>query len=225
MSVLYFPYLPALNRDQQQLRQDFTADTHLIASTLADLNGSNPVDRGEPPPIGKPPCTATRPTLADLTLRLGVSHAEAEDMLRGWDEANEQWEHVIRPLYERLPHCLCHNDVSPGNTIHSESVTTYTDFGLASIGPVGSDLHTVLRWLGRTAENRDSTQGVIDAYTASIRRHNGAVSVDDVLLAAWGSYFLRYTNLKYRSARYIYVMKLALSNIARLAKIHSAATS
>lgn len=216
VSVLYFPYVPALDREQQQARAEFRSNILPIVTTLADFNGRNLLTTQEPPSIGPAPFAPTRPSHDGLVQALDLAPDQANQLVTSWDAVHEHWPTIVREIQERLPRCLCHNDVSPGNTAHSDGVTTLTDFGLASVGQVGSDLHTILRWLGRRAYQASIVDEVIETYTNEIRRYDGSISSDDVRLAAWATYYLRYTNLKIKSARYAHIFSLAVDRMSEL---------
>lgn len=206
LSVMYFPYVPALDREQNVLRRTFRADMKTLVTAVADFNGRNMVAR----PEGNPsPFVPTRPTIGSLELRLNVSTSAAQALRDSWDEVYDAWE-VVSAAYERLPWCLCHNDVSPGNAVHMDGTTTLTDFGLAGVGPVGSDLHTFIRWSHKAIHDEDHVEGLLKTYVDGIRTYDRAITMDDVRLSAWSTFFLRYTNLKFSSARYPHAFSLAL---------------
>lgn len=58
VSVIYFPYVPALDRDKKALRRAFRSDMKEIAAAVADFNGHNLVQL-RPPWPGVPGASAT----------------------------------------------------------------------------------------------------------------------------------------------------------------------
>lgn len=78
-----------------------------------------------------------------------------------------------------------------------------SDFGLAGAGPVGSDLHTIIRWSGKAIDDTTHVESLVIGYLDAVRPFVSTLSLQDVRLAAWTSFFLRYTNLKYSSARHL----------------------
>jgi hypothetical protein len=208
VSVLYFPYVPGLDRDTTDLRRAFRASMKQIAAALADFNGLNMMRSGST--IGRTlRFNAVRPTPSDLQRRLGMGTDDAHELVREWDRAHAAWQATQDTLAE-LPWCLCHNDVSPGNSLHVNGVTTFADFGLACSGPVGSDLHTLLRWSGKAIDKPAHVDGLLRTYVDRIQAYNESITIEDVRTAAWATFFLRYTNLKFASARYPNIFNLAI---------------
>lgn len=220
VSVMYFPYLSELDRDRTSLRHHFKANMAAIVSAIAEFNGRNlmaPGGRWYGMPTRFAP---DRPSLADLQRHLDVSSMAATALLELWDDMLENWD-VIGSAYERLPRSLCHNDVSPWNAVHVDGVTRLSDFGLAGTGPVGGDLHTIIRWSGKAIEDRAHVERLLNTYLAALSPFGGSVSLADVRLAAWTTFFLRYTNLNFSSARHLHSYRLALHRMSELIYSHT----
>ena len=220
VSVLYFPYVPALDRDKKTLQREFCSNLMAIAAAVADFNGhnmSNPRSKTRRPVRFK----AVRPTQSDIQARLGVTGDDAKALLRSWDQAYVAW-HATRTTLDRLAWCLCHNDVSPGNSTLTDGVLTLADFGLACAGPVGSDLHTLIRWSGKAIADPAHVDGLVAAYAGPIRAYDESISLEDVRLVAWATFFVRYTNLKFSSARYPNTFSLAIRRMIEVSRIDSA---
>ena len=160
-------------------------------------------------------------TRSDLKARLGIAGDDASALLRSWDQAYAAW-HASRATLARLPWCLCHNEVSPGNSTYNDGVLALADFGLACGGPVGSDLHTLIRRSGNAIANPVHVDGLLRAYVSRIRAYDQSISLADVRLAAWATLFLRYTNLKFSSARYPNIFSLAIQRMIEVSRIDSA---
>lgn len=208
VSVLYFPYVPALDKDTKTLRREFRFNLEQIASAMADFNGHNLTEPGSVD-RGTLRFTAVRPTRSDLQARLDLTTDDARELLRSWDQAHSAWL-AVRARVARLPWCLCHNDVSPNNSTHTDGQTMLADFGLACGGPVGSDLHTLIRWSGKAIDDPAYVDRLLTTYTNRIRAYDESITFEQVRLAAWATFFLRYTNLRLTSARYIRVFRLAI---------------
>lgn len=215
VSVMYFPYLPGLDRDRKALRHHFRANMTTIVSAVAELNGRNLVEPSHERHHDPLRFDLARPTVAALQRRLRVSKDSATTLLKSWDDAHGSWE-AVSDAYDRLPKSLCHNDVSPWNAVHVDGVTKLSDFGLAGVGPVGSDLHTIIRWSGKAIEDNTHVEGLLRTYLDVIRPFVHTLSLQDVRLAAWATFFLRYTNLKFSSARHLHSYRLALHRMSEL---------
>jgi hypothetical protein len=208
VSVLYFPYVPALDKDTKTLRREFRTDLEQIALAIADFNGHN-LTRPGPADHRELRFKAARPTRSDLQVRLDLTTDDTRELLRSWDNAHTAWL-AVQERVARLPQCLCHNDVSPNNSVHTDGQTTLADFGLACNGPVGSDLHTLIRWSGKAIDDPAHVDGLLTTYTNRIQAYDESISLEQVRLAAWATFFLRYTNLRLSSARYVRVFRLAI---------------
>jgi hypothetical protein len=62
----------------------------------------------------------------------------------------------------------------------------------------------------------DHVEGLLTTYVEAIKPYHGTVSVEEVRLAAWTTFYLRYTNLKFSSARYERPFRFALEQMADL---------
>jgi hypothetical protein len=214
VSVMYFPYLPALDRETATLRREFRANLTAIVAAVAEFNGRNRLPRNGLSNASRyqfPP----RPSVAELQLRMNVSAECADHMLRFVDRIGNDWS-IICDAYSNLPRCLCHNDISPGNAVRMDGIITLSDFGLASAGPIGSDLHTIIRWSAGKMYESDYVESLMTTYVEAIKPYHGTVSVEEVRLAAWTTFYLRYTNLKFSSARYERPFRFALEQMAYL---------
>jgi hypothetical protein len=199
VSVLYFPYLADLDRPRRVLRPEFRKNMHAIVWAVAELNGRNLL--GSHPRLSDQPFTATRPTVAALKVRLGVRGGTAKALQRSWDAAHDDWLR-LHVTYEQLPRCLYHNDVTPWNVVCRDGrATTFADLGLSGAGPVGSDLHSVIRWSGKYIHDAAYIDDMLATYFEALRPYVSTVGLADIRLAAWATFFLRYTDLRFGSAR------------------------
>lgn len=214
VSVMYFPYLPALDRETAVLRRDFRANLTAIVASVAEFNGRNGLPRPGLSDASRYPFPP-RPSVAELRLRMNVSAECADDLLRSVDRVRHDWS-IIGDAYSNLPRCLCHNDISPGNAVHVDGIITLSDFGLASAGPIGSDLHTIIRWSAGKMYEPDHVEDLMTTYVEAMNPYHSTVSVAEVRLAAWTTFYLRYTNLKFISARYERPFRFALEQMADL---------
>lgn len=213
-AMLYFPYHQVLDRETKILRRDFRNHIHEITAAVADFNGRNHV-QSTIADVGLEPFPLVPPAPQDLRRRLGLLPSAVDAIHELWARASSRW-NAIRYSYERLPQCLNHNDISPGNAVRSNGLTLFSDFGLSSTGPVGSDLHTIIRWSERAAHDPEHVDALITTYVAQIRRHVPSITWEQVHLAAWATYFLRYTNLKFASSRHMHAFGLALNEMLKL---------
>jgi thiamine kinase-like enzyme len=211
VSVLYFPYLPALDRERRVLQSEFRTNLPTIVKAVAEFNGRNTMpltSLGGTSRYSTPP----RPSVQELQLRLNLDSEDATDLLRSFDRVQREWS-TIQDAYANLPHCLCHNDISPGNAVCVNGIITFNDFGVASGGPIGSDLHTIIRWSAHAMYDRHRVEELIATYVEAVRPYH-TTTVADVRFAAWTTFYLRYTNLKFSSARYERPFRLALQQMA-----------
>jgi Phosphotransferase enzyme family len=213
VAFLYFPYVPALDRAKETQRRAFRENMHTITSAIADFNGRNLSPIGTTSAVE--PFPLTRPTRHDLQRRLDLLPSAAEAIEELWEKASGRWE-AIRHSYEQLPTCLNHNDISPNNAVYTDETVILADFGLASTGMVGGDLHTIIKWSARAAHDPAHVDALVTTYVEQIRQHLPSVTAENVRMAAWATFFLRYTNLKYSSSRYIHSYGLALNEMLKL---------
>jgi len=214
VSVMYFPYVPALDRETAVLRRDFRVNLFTIVASVAEFNGRNglsPQGITDANRYAVPP----RPSAAELRLRMNVSAECADDLLRLVDRVRND-RSIIFDAYSNLPRCLCHNDISPGNAVQMDGIVTFSDFGQASGGPIGSDLHTIIRWSAEKMYESDHVENLMTAYVEAIKPYHSTVSIAQVRLAACTTFYLRYTNLKFSSARYERPFRFALEQMADL---------
>lgn len=211
LSALIFPYLPELNGDRKEMRREFRTSAQAIVLALAEFNGRNlatarfPVARR---------FSAPRPTHAELELKLAVSPESATTLLRCWDDAHDAWA-AVKEAYERLPLCFCHNDVSGGNAVYADGITRFIDFALAGVGPIGSDLHSIIRWSGKAIDDPVYIDRLLNTYLDGIRPFV-TVALEDLWLATWATFYLRYTDLRLTAAQHEAVYSLALRRMSEL---------
>jgi Ser/Thr protein kinase RdoA (MazF antagonist) len=218
LSALYFRYLPRLDGEIKVLRREFRGNVQVVAAAVAELNGRNLVASMSPPLSRGNPFSAVRPSRDDLQRRLDTTRKTARGLQRSWDEAHRGWL-AVRRAYERLLQCLCHRDVSPGNSVHVDATIRFADFGLAGVGRVGSDLHTLIRWSGKAMADDDHVEDLIKTYLDGLKPYVPAVTLNEVRLAAWAAFFLRYTNLKFSSARYLRTYDLAVRKMREMVSL------
>lgn len=95
-------------------------------------------------------------------------------------------------------------------------ITTFADLGLSGTGPVGSDLHTVIRWSGKYIHDATYVDDVLMTYHEALRPYVTTVDLADIRLAAWSTFFLRYTDLRFSSARHLHSYELAVRRMREL---------
>jgi thiamine kinase-like enzyme len=202
MSFLYFPYVEELDQERPVLHALFEAEIEQIVSALAMFNGRNLTDNRTIYGNGRLPFRGMvkRPSTRELQAALRINVNNARLLKQVWSEVRRQWK-VVWDRYQGLSQCLCHNDISPGNTIHLRGTTTFVDFGLASVGPVGSDLHTVIRWCNDAMVSPKRTRELLDLYVEGLRSCGVEITTQDVELALWVTFYMRYSDISKRSAR------------------------
>lgn len=76
--------------------------------------------------------------------------------------------------------------------------------------------HTIIRWSGKAIDDTTHVESLVISYLDAVRPFVSTLSLQDVRLAAWTSFFLRYTNLKYSSARHLPPYRLALLRMSEV---------
>jgi hypothetical protein len=70
----------------------------------------------------------------------------------------------------------------------------------------------------------DLAEGLFHIYLDGVRPYAPTLELDDLRLVAWSTYFLRYTNLKFRSARDLRSFELAIDLMDHLLQERERAT-
>jgi hypothetical protein len=216
LAVLHFPYIPTVNRTTRQERSLYRDKMDIVVRAVVDFNAQNTVSEPTGRWLGGSPFRADPdlPNLESLKRRLGVDSHAANALRSELAHIIERWP-VIRKCYEELPACVCHNDLGPGNVIFSSDVTRILDFGMATGGPLGSDLHALIRWSSFLTDATKAEE-VIRSYADLLISSGVDVTHQDVRVAAWTTFFLRYCDLRWRSARNRDAFEAAIRGMKRL---------
>jgi hypothetical protein len=215
VSALYFRYIPELARERAALKRAYRGQLRTIASAVGHLNASNVIPTSTPPPDRPRPFPAQPPAPTALERHLGVTAAYAQSLRAAWNALHRRWDEV-EAVRARLPRVLCHHDVSPGNVAVVAGETKLIDPGLSDVGPLGSDLHAVLRWSGPRLYDDVHSEQLLAAYLDGVRAHLPTVDADAVRVTAWATFFLRYTNLRFGHARDLAAFELAIRRLEQL---------
>jgi thiamine kinase-like enzyme len=114
-------------------------------------------------------------------------------------------------MYDAVPTFLCHNDLAPGNAIVYEDHVHLLDFEKAAPAPVGSDMHTILRWGGKSLVDDREAERLLVLYTREVQRVRPDITLDQVRVGAWVTFFMRYSAIaKWPSARNLESFSLAM---------------
>jgi hypothetical protein len=221
LTVLYLPYFEVVHRTQPENKRNFRSDLGVLVRAVAEFNASNLVPASEAAPEERR-IVATRkdaPSIRDIQKGLGVQSRHAAQLLRAaCQHIDTRWDE-LREMYDATPAGLCHNDIGPGNAIvdsASEHVHLL-DFEKAGVAPIGSDMHTILRWGGRSLEHEDEAERLLSLYAEQVQRLRPEVTLSQVRVGAWVTFFMRYSSIgKWRSARNLDSYSLALLKAAEL---------
>lgn len=218
-TIFYLPYLPSLNRSRDRFHAEFQENLNSVTAAVARLNGNNAAggqrwSRSRYGQFRFP----RKPTAPELRNALHVSPHRASELREVWEEIREHW-HIIETAYERVPTCLCHSDVSPGNVIVEDGRAVFVDLGMARVGPIGSDLHTIIRWSGIPLNDATNFYDLLGVYLSELNSSEIVAEFHEAWLAAWTTFFLRYGDLRWQSSRDAEVYSLALYSMRDLIRV------
>jgi hypothetical protein len=167
-----------------------------VVRAVADFNSSHlrPDRRFRPSEVGE---RVPVPPAAEVRRALGVDAAAAREIVRTLRGVEARWT-VLRDQVYRSGSCLCHMDLGPGNISFRRGIGIIQDFGHAAAAPIGSDLHTVLRYGGLDSHGID---GVIAAYAGVFAEKGIEVDAGSVRRALEAHFAARYRDLRLPSAR------------------------
>ncbi len=225
LTVFYLPYLDELHRSKLESKRNFRSDLDVLVRAVAEFNASNLVPATQTAATERRIVSTRKdaPSIRDIQRGLSLQSRHAAHILRAaclridarWDELQE--------MYDASPVSLCHNDIGPGNAIvDSESDHVHLlDFEKAGIAPIGSDMHTILRWGGRCLENEDEAERLLALYAGEVQQVRPEITLSQVRIGAWVTFFIRYSSItKWRSARNLDSYSLALLKAAELLDGH-----
>ena len=196
-TCLAFPELAGLDQDRRRRLGRYRRHLLAVARAMADFNSEHPLV-GDPPFRPAPAGEAPRlPGRKEVEKALKVDAARAGDIVaalrrieRGWGE--------VRDRVERGPRCLAHMDLGPGNIAFDGAGCVLLDFGAAGAAAVGADLHSLLRYGGRS---RPADDALVATYAAIFEGKGTAVDRDAARLAMRAHFAARYRNLRFAGAR------------------------
>ncbi len=210
LTVLYFPYIAAVDRPRKASKGDLRRDPLRTVRAIAEFNARNREVGPSRVPRGFNRGARKEPSVEQLSTLLGASLPEAHDLQARWREIGERWS-ALHEQYRALPSSLCHNDLTPGNVFQRDDKLVMLDFGWAAPGPIGSDLHTVIRWSPGALHDEDSAEHLIRVYADEFAALDHPVELAQVRKGAWITFAMRFLNLrKWASARHPVAFELAL---------------
>lgn len=217
ITILYLPYRDGVHQSKVESKRNFRANIDDLVRAVAEFNASN-VTKDDPAEARR--IVSTRkdaPSIRDICNGLGLPSRHAARLLRNaclnidarWKELEER--------YDALPVSLCHNDIGPGNAIVTDGNTHLLDFEKAGLAPVGSDMHTIVRWGGKCLEDGTEAERLLQLYSDEFRAIRPEVTDEQLRVGAWVTFFIRYSSIaKWRSARNLDSFTLALLKAAEL---------
>lgn len=226
LTILYLPYLDDVHRTQAESKRNFRSDLDVLVRAVAEFNASNVMPPSKDAPEERR-IVATRkdaPSIREIQRGLGVQSRHAANLLRAaCQRVDARWDE-LQEMYDATPLGLCHNDIGPGNAIvdsASEHVHLL-DFEKAGVAPIGSDMHTILRWGGRSLEHEDEAERLLSLYAEQVQQVRPEITLSQVRVGAWVTFFMRYSSIgKWRSARNLDSYSLALLKASELLEAHS----
>ena len=130
LTVLYFPYIPAVDRPCKASKGDLRRDTPRTVRAIAEFNARNREAGSSRVPRGFNHGARKEPSVEHLSTLLGASSPEAHALQARWREIGERWS-ALHEKYRALPSSLCHNDLTPGNVFGRDNKLLMLDFSWA----------------------------------------------------------------------------------------------
>ena len=202
--VLYFPFIAAANQSPRSSKEHFRTNLNLLAEHCAAWNAANLSKTHIPDSpnsflLGRPP---SRIRQRHIRRHLNItSKTKAAKLSRQSQFIHDHWA-AVQERIQRIPATICHNDLGPGNFFQDRSTAYIIDLAKASYGPLGSDLHTLLRWGRTTLHDEHAADALITRYQQALSKHDINVAKQDILIASWAVFYARYSQLhRWKSAR------------------------
>lgn len=213
LTILYFPYFDHIHRSKLKSKENFRAHIDVLVRAVAEFNTANYISakRASSAPRRIRLVRKVTPSIEQIQTELGLKSAHASRLLQNacqsidarWDELQE--------MYEAVPVCLSHNDIGPGNAIVDNDHVYLLDFEKAAPAPLGSDMHTILRWGGDSLLDEQKAERLLAVYADEVGRVRPGVTLEHVRVGAWVTFFMRYSSIaKWASARNLDSFSLAL---------------
>lgn len=211
--VLYSPYIDEVHKSRRSSKENFRSHIDVLVRATAEFNGANFVGSAHRSSTQRRIRLSRKkaPSIEKIQSELGLKSVHVSRLLQqACEDIDSRWDE-LHEMYDSVPACLCHNDIGPGNAIVYEDHVHLLDFEKAALAPVGSDMHTVLRWGGDSLTDEHEAERLLTLYTDEIKKLRPDVTLDQVRVGAWVTFFMRYSAIaKWSSARNLDSFSLAL---------------
>ncbi|MEA5446503.1 phosphotransferase [Gammaproteobacteria bacterium AB-CW1] len=226
-SFLLFPYLSPGAEDEKGLKDRYRTEAKDIVTSLSRFNDANLANRKakghelERTEWLRPPEIPSEAELTEAFPELG--HEEQAQAIATIETLATHWKSVKRGL-QQLPWSVAHQDLGPGNVLFPGKEHVLIDWDNAAIAPLGSDLHTLIRWAPHSlTRSDDRIQSLIYRYRKALV--NAACKDEEIETALWAHFCARYLRFtKWQSARHLRTFQLAIEKSERLLDLVGAKT-
>lgn len=220
-ALIVFPFLSKANAKPSALKSQYRSRVLDVASALGTFNRVNIASRRAHNSYLERTTWLRSPRVPNRSQLLAafgtdIEHYGVERIQANIDDLRGAWP-GIRAALRAGPWCISHQDAGPGNVLFAGKRTYLIDWDNVAIAPLGSDLHTCIRWATEGAlDSGDGLGSLIEAYLGA-RGPDDDVNAEGVELAAWAHFCARYLNFdKWASARNFDSYRLAVKSIPRL---------
>lgn len=202
LAVLVFPALdpnPGLGRRRTSR---YAGNLETVVRAIADFNSDHAGDGLPDLRVSQEGKAHFVPLKRRIVGTLGVNGQEARRISQNLRAIEWRWAALRRRIY-RAPLCLSHMDFGPGNILIGPRPPVILDFGHAAVAPIGTDLHTVLRY-ARKGDAPVDWSRLVDIYAEVFESKGIAVDRAAIANAAELHFAARYRNLRLQSARDVF---------------------
>lgn len=208
-AVLVFPALAPNPGLKKRRTPRYTGNLKKVVRAIADFNSDHAGSALPNLPVSRHGKAHFVPLGRRIVATLGVDRQEARRISRELRWVERRWAGLRRGIY-RGPLCLSHMDFGPGNVLIGTKPPVILDFGHAAAAPIGTDLHTVLRYARKGDAPVDWSQ-LVDIYARVFEAKGIAVDRAEITRAADLHFASRYRDLRLQSARDVFRDALARS--------------
>ena len=198
--ILIFPEIELLDRTRKRKKRPYRRHLEKVIRSIADFN-SDHVDLAEGRFRMSNDCDSLPlPSRTEVRRALATDGNQARQIVRTLRQIEPRW-NALRDQVYSCPRCLCHMDFGPGNIVLHRGVGIIQDFGHVGAAPIGSDLHTVLRYATPSGSGEIDREHLVATYASVFMEKGIDVDARSIRLALDAHFAVRYRNLRLPSAR------------------------
>jgi hypothetical protein len=209
LALLIFPDLGSSPGLSRRRTSRYAGNLETVVLAIADFNSDHLARDLCRLPVSRAGRGYFVPFKRRIMRALAVDRAEARRIARRLRGVEWRWPPLRRRVY-RAPLCLSHMDFGPGNIFIGPEPAVILDFGHAAAAPIGSDLHTLLRY-GRKGDAAVDWARLVEVYAGVFEAKGIAVDRAAIARAAEMHFAARYRNLRLESARDVFLEALERS--------------